>query len=278
MKNHWEKLLGLFTFLFLLFCVVWIINLKSIPVSTKKELKTDLNTVPCKNENRLKGVVELFKKNGASEEEIKILTQNGIENILVTKKGKTNQTVLIGAHFDKTSFGCGAIDNWTGIVLITHLFRRIKEIETEKTYQFVAFGKEELGLLGSKAFVREIPPKELNRYCAMINFDSFGFNEPKALANASDLNLIELAKNTGLEMDFKFSVSFYQNADADSSSFNKMGIPAITFHGLSDDWPNYLHNSSDQINNVDIESVKKGYDFALKYLRKVDEKECQIFR
>ena len=52
---------------------------------------------------------------------------------------------MIGAHYDKTINGCGAIDNWTGIVALAHIYKSLKDAPLQKNVVLVAFGKEEQG-------------------------------------------------------------------------------------------------------------------------------------
>jgi Zn-dependent M28 family amino/carboxypeptidase len=166
-----------------------------------------------------------------------------INNLVVTKKGKTADTVIVSAHYDKVKEGCGAIDNWTGVVIISDLYRRMQGAETNKTYLFVAFDKEEAGLLGSEAMAKAIPKETRASYCSNINLDSFGFSYPQVLDNSSSPKMIEMAKSVADEVKMPFTHASLEGvADADSSSFKSREIPAITFHGLSNEWQKYLHS------------------------------------
>jgi Zn-dependent M28 family amino/carboxypeptidase len=215
---------------------------------------------------------------GAADAEIKIEKVKNVENLIVTRKGKTSEIVIIGAHYDKTSDGCGVIDNWTGIVILANLYRTIKDFNTEKTYVFAAFGKEELGLLGSDEMARAIPKEKRADYCAMVNFDSFGFSYPQVMKNISDSKLADLAKEVSGELKIPFATAAIEFASSDSESFRKQKIPAISIHGLSDKWQEYLHGTKDKIENVNTESVYIGYRFGLNFLAKIDSNSCGAFR
>lgn len=249
-----------------------------VKFSTEEEIKKHIELAPCKDKERLEAVKNLFLKVGAADSDIKIEKLKSVENLVVTKKGKTNEIVVVGAHYDKTADGCGAIDNWTGIVILANLYRTMKDFTTEKTYIFVAFGKEELGLIGSDAMADGIPKEERSNYCAMVNFDSFGFSYPQALGNISDTSLIKLAEEVSKEMKMSFGQAGIDLASSDSESFRRKKIPAITLHGLSSQWRNYLHGSSDKVENVNLQSVYIGYRQALVFLSKIDNKPCGVFR
>jgi Zn-dependent M28 family amino/carboxypeptidase len=248
-------------------------------ISTQDEIKADLALVPCKNQDRLEAVRNLFKQKGAADEDIKTEKFKDIENLIVTKKGKTDEIIIVGAHYDKVKEGCGAIDNWTGIVVLANVYHTVKDFDSEKTYQFVAFDKEEPGLFGSAAMVKAIPKEKRGQYCSMVNFDSFGFSYPQILDNVSSQKMTDYALKLAKEIDMPIShFSLEGTADADSSSFKDKDIPAVTFTGLSNNWQKYLHTSNDKIENVNDASVYVGYQFSLKYIAKLDTESCSIFR
>lgn len=92
-----------------------------IVISTQQETAQDIALAPCKNSERLEAAKALFIKLGASPNDIVVEKQDGVENLMIKKPGKSDETIVIGAHYDKVSAGCGAIDNWSGIVTIAHI-------------------------------------------------------------------------------------------------------------------------------------------------------------
>ncbi|MEZ5428587.1 MAG: M28 family metallopeptidase [Pyrinomonadaceae bacterium] len=276
--NLWKKILLVSILILTLSVTAFVLRMPGNVVSTEEEIAVDLKTVPCEDDKRLEGVKKLFLKMGAGDEDLSIENFDKIENLVLVIKGKTDDTVIIGAHYDKVEEGCGAIDNWSGIVVLANLYRSLKDVKTEKTYKFVAFDKEEKGLLGSRAMAKEIKDEDLQKYCAMINFDSFGFSYPQAMGNASDGDLIKLGKEVAKDFDFSLSHYPIPEATADSRSFNDRKIPAATFHGISSNWKDYLHTSRDKLENVKPASVYLGYRFGLKMLARIDQAPCQAFR
>jgi hypothetical protein len=88
-----------------------------------------------------------------------------------------------------------------------------------------------------------------------------------------------MARDLAAELKMPFSsASLAGLADADSSTFQHKGIPAITFHGLSNKWQFYLHSSNDKLENINSGSVRVGYNFMLQYLAKIDSAGCGVFR
>jgi Zn-dependent M28 family amino/carboxypeptidase len=233
---------------------------------------------PCKNSERLEAVKSLFKSAGATDADMKIDKLGSNQNLIITKKGKTAETVVIGAHYDKVKDGCGAIDNWTGIVIIANLYRSMRGLQSDKTYLFVAFDREEEGLLGSHAMVKAIAKEDLPNYCSMINLDSFGFAYPQVMDNTSSPKMAELAEKTMGDMGIPYRHAPIPGADADSSSFLQKNIPAITFHGLNAKWPEYLHSSKDVMENIKPKSVVVGFQMTLSFIAQVDAAGCNAFK
>ena len=246
---------------------------------TEESIKANMQSHVCKDADRLAAVKGLFRTMGATDDDIRIEKLDDVENLVVSKKGNTEETIVVGAHYDKVSDGCGAIDNWTGIVILANLYRAVSDKTTSKTIVFVAFGKEEQGLVGSRAMVKSIPKEKRSQYCAMINFDSFGLSYPQVLSNSSNSRMTEFAEALAKEVKMPFATaSLAGAADADSSSFLAKDIPAITFHGLTNRWPEYLHSSKDKLDLVNYQSVLVGYNFGALYLSRVEAKPCNAFR
>jgi len=246
-------------------------------LSTQDQVKQDVERVPCKSSDRLNAVIDLFKRVGAMDSDIQVIEKDGTRNVVVTKKGTGSGTVVIGAHYDKWDKGCGAIDNWTGIVAIAHIYGTLREHAVQKTLKFVAFDKEEQGLLGSAAFVKQISKEELPSYCSMVNLDSFGFAQPQVFRNVSTDKLIDAATAFWPKMHLKLEVATIPNADADSSSFKNAGIPAITFTGLDNHWQEFLHSSRDQVKSLNQAAVWMGYRVILPFVMALDNQPCETF-
>src|SRR5215813_7636643 len=249
-------------------------------ISTPEEIKSEFDSVPCKNGDRLKSVKALFEKMGANPEEIAVEKIKGVENVVIRKAAANGSTekIVVGAHYDKTPNGCGAIDNWTGVVTVAPIYRAVKNLPLKKNIVFVAFGQEEKGLLGSSAMAGAIKKEEVAEYCAMINIDSLGLGRPQVADNMSNKKLIDFTENLAKEMNVPFAHGPIAGGDSDSTSFNRKKIPALTILGMTNDWQKILHSSNDNPSKVNHESVYLGYRLALALLLRVDEADCQAFR
>ena len=242
------------------------------------EIKADVNAVPCKDGDRLNAVRSLFEKMGAGAADVSVEKRGGTQNVVLIKHGATNERIVVGAHYDKTSLGCGAVDNWTGIVAMAHIYKVLKTVPLKKTVIFVAFGKEEEGLIGSHAMVDAIPKEELLLYCGMVNIDSLGMGIPQVIDNMSSKKLEELAAGLAKKMTMQYAHVSVAGAASDSNSFLARKIPALTISGLNDEWHSILHTGADQSSKVNPAGVYLGYRLALAVVDALDKASCDAFR
>jgi Zn-dependent M28 family amino/carboxypeptidase len=250
----------------------------SFKVSTPEEIKEDFTTVPCEDKKRLDAVKSLFERAGMPADEVKIDKYKDVENLVWTRKGESAEKIVIGAHYDKVADGCGALDNWTGVVTLSHLYRTLKDVPLKKTVIIVAFGKEEKGLVGSRAMTKAIAKEQTAEYCAMINLDSLGLSAPQVADNMSSNKLGQFAEETAKEMKMPFARASIPDASSDSVAFIEKNIPAVTIHGLSNEWPKFLHNGNDQVSKVNPISVYLVYRLALAMVVSLDKSPCAAYK
>ena len=253
----------------------------TVHIAGVEEIAQDFESIPCDNPQRLPAVRTLYERGGATPSDIRIDTYRdygGVENLVVVKRGNSPETIVIGAHYDKTGDGCGAVDNWSGQVAVTNLYRTLRNLQTSKTLVFVAFGREENGLVGSRAMAQAIPRESFPQFCGMINIDSLGLSRPQVADNMSSRGLERLAAEVAKEMGIPFSHASLPRAYSDSNSFIAKKIPAITIHGLDNNWTQVLHHREDQASKVDPTSVYLGYRLALAMVARLDQAPCNAYR
>jgi hypothetical protein len=93
-------------------------------------------------------------------------------NVIGTLNPQLENEIIISAHWDSFN-GPGALDNASGVAVMLELARYFSKEKPNFKMQFVAFGTEELGTLGAKAFV--IRHKEELKKCKLVfNIDEAG--------------------------------------------------------------------------------------------------------
>lgn len=93
-------------------------------------------------------------------------------NVVAVKPGRSVREILVGAHYDSESRGRGADDNGSGVGVLLEVAEAVRDLATPYTLRFVAFGAEEGGLRGSRAYVASMDGEAIANTVAMINVDS----------------------------------------------------------------------------------------------------------
>lgn len=92
-------------------------------------------------------------------------------SIVVETAGDPDDVVMVGAHLDGAPDGPGMNDNASGSAAILALAEQLAGTDTGATVRFAWWAGEELGLLGSNAYVAQLPQAERNRIVTYLNVD-----------------------------------------------------------------------------------------------------------
>src|SRR5262249_6607524 len=157
-------------------------------------------------------------------------------------------------------------------------YKSLRNAQLKKTILFIAFGKEEQGLVGSRAMAGAIDKDQVTQYCEMLNVDSLGLSRPQVADNMSSRKLESLAAEVAEQMKIPFSHASIEGAAADSNSFIGKKIPSITIHGLNSNWASVLHSRNDQPAKINADGVYLGYRLALAMVSRLDESSCDAYR
>lgn len=167
------------------------------------------------------------------------------QNVIASAAGSNSTYVVLGAHFD-TYYGRptlqGLDDNASGAAVLTEIARNLGGIALENGLEVVAFGAEEEGLRGSRAYVASLDASQRANLLGMINLDSlitgdkmYAHAGSNAVANpalaayrdqllriASELK-IDLFTNPGLNADYPAGTG----CCSDGESFEGLEVPVL---------------------------------------------------
>ncbi len=104
--------------------------------------------------------------------------QSTTYNVVGTLDGskKPDEKIVIGCHIDSEYNVPGASDNASGVATVLTLAGRIKN--QSRTLEFIGFGAEEYGYIGSRARVRDLRDSGMiSNITAMINIDTIAHPE-----------------------------------------------------------------------------------------------------
>ena len=94
----------------------------------------------------------------------------------------------------------------------------------------------------------------------------------------SSMKLGKFTENMAKEMDMPFARANIPDATADSIPFVERNIPAVTIHGLNNDWPKILHTGNDQASKINPISVYLAYRLALAIVVSLDKSPCAAYK
>jgi len=158
----------------------------------------------CKSPEKLiKSVVggNFYKKDDYAKLPInRIFTELRGINVIGISKGKSEKTIIIGAHRDTLGTLEGAQDNASGTASMLELARVLTKEDHYYTYMFISFDGEEVGLKGSEAFVRKHSLKNIKLAFILDcvgykNADTVGLYQFASAKGATPLWTTALANN-----------------------------------------------------------------------------------
>ncbi|MFO0637094.1 MAG: M28 family peptidase [Nannocystaceae bacterium] len=211
-------------------------------------------------------------------ERVRLQTANVVGKL--PGSGKSDRVVVVGAHMDHLGFGTdaslapgvdaihnGADDNASGVAVMLELCGAEagrKAAARPFDVICIAFGAEEMGLLGSKHYVQSLPKPELARIAAMINFDMVGRLGPEGVVVAgagTAKQWPELVEANRGKLTVRTTDDGY--GPSDHGSFYEAAIPVLHFFtGPHEDY----HKPSDDIDRLNITGAAAVGGFALTIL------------
>ncbi len=96
-------------------------------------------------------------------------------NVIAERTGVNDDNVVMaGAHLDSVTAGPGINDNGSGSAALLETALKMAKVDTQNTLRFAWWGAEELGLVGSTAYVAGLSAAEQERIALYLNYDMVG--------------------------------------------------------------------------------------------------------
>jgi len=205
------------------------------------------------------------------------IEEKTLTNIVAILPGKdenpaiAKEVVLYSSHYDhlgltpdgKEIFN-GADDDASGTSAVINLAQHFAhQANNKRTLMFSAFTAEEIGGFGSKYFSQQLNPDDV---VAMINIEMIGkpskFGAGTVWMTGMErsnlgglLNESLKSKNTEVHKDpYPKQGLFYRS---DNATLARLGVPAHSFSSTQLDKDQHYHQSSDDINSLDLDSMYK---------------------
>lgn len=200
-------------------------------------------------------------------------TKATVNNVLGYLPGKSDEFIIIGAHYDHLGRGDsnslapsqigqihhGADDNASGTAGMLELARTFsgRRDQLDRGILFMAFAGEELGLLGSAHWVSH-PTLPVGKAVAMINLDMIGRMKDSKLyigGIGTGSTFKALLENAASKYHFDIAYSADAYAASDHTSFVAKKIPVLFFFsGLHADY-HKPSDTSDKINSASATQI-----------------------
>jgi hypothetical protein len=204
--------------------------------------------------------------------------RSGVNVVGVLANGSPEAPYLVlGAHYDHLGLGLagtslgregergqahvGADDNASGVAAVLEIGRALAPRNLQRPIVLAFWSAEELGLLGSRAFIEEdgLPPEEIAAY---LNFDMVGRLRDNRLSlqgAGSSPVWAGLIERGNVAAGFDLRVQDDPFLPTDSSSFDRRQIPTLSFFtGSHADY----HRPTDTADRIEYAGLERIVDFA----------------
>lgn len=192
-------------------------------------------------------------------------------NIVTEIKGKGRDEVLtiLAGHYDSVARSHGAGDNAGGTVCLLKAAEYFARHQPERDLRIICFSGEELGLLGSYAYVQR-HEEELRQRCRLVlNVDLAG--DPigrNALMVLGTKELMGYAggvlKEQGLLFDEQLSIY-----SSDCMPFSQLEIPALNITRLGGKALYFIHTEDDKAKYVSQKGLEGPYKATVTLLDRI---------
>jgi len=183
-------------------------------------------------------------------------TQSG--NVIgeIVGSEKPDEIVLVSGHLDSWDLGTGAIDDGAGIGISAGAAQVIVEsgLKPKRTLRVVAFGAEEVGLLGGFAYVEAHKGKDLDKHVLATESD-FGAGpayEVKSGVRSGE----DVIKEMGKAMGLPFS-DVVTNGGPDIGPMSREGVPTMRWQQNGTDYFDLHHTPDDTFDKIDKDEIQQ---------------------
>lgn len=189
---------------------------------------------------------------------------------------KSDEYVILGAHFDSELECPGAIDNGSGVAMMMTLLRKLSSLEfRNRNVIVVLFDQEEENLVGSRAFANFILDQGYKVH-SVHTVDTIGWDADGDRAIEMELPSEEL-RTIYRKVALRNNQILYETRvnSTDHHSFRQLGFDAI---GLTDelvnkDYAPYKDTPQDTFDTVNFEFLAHATLFVFDVMKEILENE-----
>ena len=230
------------------------------------------------NEEDHQGAIVLVLTNETDVQQVQVqasttISKKSLTNVVGILPGnsKADEIVMFSAHYDhlgttpdgKQIYN-GADDDASGTTAVINLAEHFaKQGNNARTLMFAAFTAEEIGGYGSRYLSQQLNPDDV---VAMINIEMIG--KPSKfgagtlwMTGMERSNLGELLNKSLAPHNMEIFTDPYPEQGlfyrSDNATLARLGVPAHSFSSTQLDKDQHYHQTSDDINSLDLNSMHK---------------------
>ncbi len=157
-------------------------------------------------------------------------SRRGVSLIAERPGTQAGDVVMVGGHLDSVMDGPGINDNGSGIATILEMARAVAAKDPEAPVRFAFWGGEEIGLLGSTAYVESLSSQQATSIEAYLNFDMvaspnfvrFVYEDGVAPAGSDEITDVFIRYFNREDIEFE---TIDLGGRSDHGAFIEQGIP-----------------------------------------------------
>lgn len=236
--------------------------------------------VPCVNIN----AKDAFALVRSAPEKVRIAVEqtesvSSSRNVVAELPGRTEEWIVLSAHYDSTPLSHGAYDNMSGCIGLLGILDALRgKAPLRYGLRFLFCGSEEVGLLGSKAYTAA-HEDELEKIALNVNLDMIGTYMGKFIAcvSAEDRLVHYLQYLCALR---GWGIQVRQDVySSDSTPFADHGVPALSFARIAPKSQATIHNRYDTKVLLSEEQLLEDIAFLADFtLQMADAVRCPVSR
>ncbi len=221
-------------------------------------------------------IQRLLKKHGSvktrlrSNDKLRRMTSWNILGDLAGTE-KPQEIVMVGSHYDGHDIAQGASDPASGVAAVLEAARVLgKQARPPRTLRFAFWGVEEIGLLGSKAYVRA-HAAELSKIRFYLNMDAAGGMLSKDINLHAWESLQSTFETFRSEMAQEFAIGQNFHSASDHYSFLLAGVVTGGIESLQKKrgGRGYGHTKFDTVDKVSLRGLRDAAALAARILWRV---------
>lgn len=206
-------------------------------------------------------------------------------NVVAELPGQTitDEWVLVGCHYDGHDISQGAHDPISGLAAILEAARVLSTYAKNQIQcgiRFIAFGTEEIGLIGAKEYVKA-HSKELDQIRLMLNMDAAGGAGRKGIVMHHWPKLDGFFHEAREQMNYTLPYGQKLSAFSDHFPFFEAGVPTAgmgdieaTFTGRG-----FGHTAYDTLDKLNLADLREAASVASRILLRIaSEKKWPVKR